>query len=98
MAPEMRRRVLGDAGCVIAPLPDDSDGRPDISAALRYMGMRGINHALVEAGTGLVTSFLAAWRMGFSKGAALSHTGCERRKEARARHSLFNPESSIIQG
>ncbi|MDP4924963.1 MAG: RibD family protein, partial [Alphaproteobacteria bacterium] len=59
-APEMRRRVLGDAGCVIAPLPDDSDGRPDISAALRYMGMRGINHALVEAGTGLVTSFLAA--------------------------------------
>ena len=42
------------------PLPDDVDGRPDICAALHYMGARGINHALVEAGTGLVTSFLAA--------------------------------------
>ena len=45
---------------VTVPLPDDAAGRPDIGAALRYMGDRGINHALVEAGTGLVTSFLAA--------------------------------------
>ena len=59
-APEPRRQALGDAGCVIVPLPDNADGRPDIGAALRYMGTRGINHALVEAGTGLVTSFLAA--------------------------------------
>ena len=59
-APESRRQALGNAGCVIVPLPDDADGRPDIGAALRYMGTRGINHALVEAGTGLVTSFLAA--------------------------------------
>ena len=59
-APESRRQALGDAGCVIVPLPDDADGRPDIGAALRYMGTRGINHALVEAGTDLVTSFLAA--------------------------------------
>ena len=42
------------------PLPEDADGRPDIGAALRYMGTRGVNHALVEAGTSLVTSFLAA--------------------------------------
>ena len=42
------------------PLPDDAGGRPDIGAALHYLGTRGINHALVEAGTGLVTSFLAA--------------------------------------
>ena len=59
-ASEQRRQMLGDAGCVIVPLPDDADGRPDIGAALHYVGARGINHALVEAGTGLVTSFLAA--------------------------------------
>jgi len=59
-ASEQRRQALGGAGCVIVPLPDDADGRPDIDAALQYMGGRGINHALVEAGTGLVTSFLAA--------------------------------------
>jgi diaminohydroxyphosphoribosylaminopyrimidine deaminase/5-amino-6-(5-phosphoribosylamino)uracil reductase len=59
-APEQRRNALGNAGCVIVPLPDDADGRPDVGAALRYMAMQGINHALVEAGTGLVTSFLAA--------------------------------------
>ena len=59
-APEQRRQALGDAGCVIVPLPNDADGRPDIGAALHYMGARGINHALVEAGTGLVTSFLSA--------------------------------------
>ena len=58
-APEQCRQALADAGCVIVPLPDDAVGRPDIGAALRYMGDRGINHALVEAGTGLVTSFLA---------------------------------------
>ncbi|MDB3879768.1 bifunctional diaminohydroxyphosphoribosylaminopyrimidine deaminase/5-amino-6-(5-phosphoribosylamino)uracil reductase RibD [Alphaproteobacteria bacterium] len=60
MASKQRRQVLGDAGCVIVPLPDDADGRPDIGAALHYMGARGVNHALVEAGSGLVTSFLAA--------------------------------------
>jgi diaminohydroxyphosphoribosylaminopyrimidine deaminase/5-amino-6-(5-phosphoribosylamino)uracil reductase len=59
-ASEQRRQMLGDAGCVIVPLPDDADGRLDIGAALHYVGARGINHALVEAGTGLVTSFLAA--------------------------------------
>ena len=59
-APEQRRQALGDAGCVIVPLPDDADGRPDVGAALHYMGVRGISHGLVEAGTGLVTSFLAA--------------------------------------
>jgi diaminohydroxyphosphoribosylaminopyrimidine deaminase/5-amino-6-(5-phosphoribosylamino)uracil reductase len=58
-APEQRRQALDDAGCVIVPLPDDAGGRPDIGAALHYMGERGINHALVEAGTGLVTSFFA---------------------------------------
>jgi riboflavin biosynthesis pyrimidine reductase len=60
IAPEQRRQALGDVGCVIVPLPDDAGGRPDIGAALHYVGARGINHALVEAGTGLVTSFLAA--------------------------------------
>ena len=59
-APEQRRQALVDTGCVIVPLPDDADGRPDIGAALHFMGAKGINHALVEAGTGLVTSFLAA--------------------------------------
>ena len=59
-APAKRRQALDDAGCVIVPLPDDSDGRPDIGAALRCMGAKGINHALVEAGTDLVTSFLAS--------------------------------------
>ena len=60
VAPKKRRQALEDAGCVIVLLPDDADGRPDVGAALHYMGVRGINHGLVEAGTGLVTSFLAA--------------------------------------
>jgi diaminohydroxyphosphoribosylaminopyrimidine deaminase/5-amino-6-(5-phosphoribosylamino)uracil reductase len=41
-------------------LPLDAAGRPDIGAALEYLGSHGVNHLLVEAGTGLATAFLAA--------------------------------------
>ena len=59
-APAHRREELGAAGCVIVVLPNDANGKPDVEAALRYLGETGINNAFVEAGTGLVTSFLAA--------------------------------------
>jgi len=59
-APADRRDQLSAAGCVIVVLPDDANGKPDVEAALRYLGDIGVNNVLVEAGTGLVTSFLAA--------------------------------------
>ena len=34
--------------------------KPDINAGLQYLGTQGVNHALIEAGPGIVTSILAA--------------------------------------
>jgi len=59
-APAHRREELGAAGCVIVVLPNDANGKPDVEAALRYLGETGVNNAFVEAGTGLVTSFFSS--------------------------------------
>ena len=41
-------------------LPDDAVGKPDVNAGMQYLGKKGVNNVLIEAGPGLVTSFLAA--------------------------------------
>jgi diaminohydroxyphosphoribosylaminopyrimidine deaminase/5-amino-6-(5-phosphoribosylamino)uracil reductase len=41
-------------------LPDDAAGKLDVKAGLQFLGTKGVNHALIEAGPSLVTSFLAA--------------------------------------
>ena len=59
-ATKQRRDELTAAGASIVPLPNDGAGKPDVSAGMQYLGTKGINHALIEAGPSLVTSFLAA--------------------------------------
>ena len=51
---------LSAAGASIVVMPNDSSGKLDVSAALRYLGKEGINNVLIEAGTEIVTSFLTA--------------------------------------
>jgi diaminohydroxyphosphoribosylaminopyrimidine deaminase/5-amino-6-(5-phosphoribosylamino)uracil reductase len=55
-----RQTMLRAAGGEVVCLPLDAAGHPDIGAALEYLGSHGVNHLLVEAGTGLATAFLAA--------------------------------------
>ncbi len=59
-ATKQRRDELIAAGATVVPLPDDAAGKPDVSAGMRYLGTKGVNHALIEAGPSLVTSILAA--------------------------------------
>jgi diaminohydroxyphosphoribosylaminopyrimidine deaminase/5-amino-6-(5-phosphoribosylamino)uracil reductase len=55
-----RKTELEERGAILVPLASDSSGRPDIGAALSYLGGCGVNHLLVEAGAGLSTAFLAS--------------------------------------
>ena len=59
-ATKRRRNELMHAGASIVQLPNDEVGKPDINAGLQYLGTKGVNHALIEAGPGIVTSILAA--------------------------------------
>ena len=59
-ATKQRRDELTAAGASIVLLPDDAVGKPDVNAGMQYLGTQGVNHALIEAGPGLVTSILAA--------------------------------------
>ena len=59
-ATTQRRDELKAAGASIVQLPDDAVGNPDVTAGMQYLGTKGVNHALLEAGPGLVTSILAA--------------------------------------
>ena len=59
-ASRQRRDALVAVGASIISLPDDAAGKPDVNAGLQYLGKKGVNHALIEAGPGLVTSFLIA--------------------------------------
>lgn len=59
-ATKQRRDELIAAGASIVLLPDDSVGKPDVTAGMRYLGSKGVNNALIEAGPGLVSSILAA--------------------------------------
>ncbi len=59
-ATKQRRDDLMSAGASIVELPNDAAGKPDISAGIQYLGTKGVNNVLVEAGPGLVTSIIAA--------------------------------------
>ena len=59
-ATKQRRDELIAAGASIVLLPDDTVGKPDVTAGMLYLGTKGVNHALIEAGPGLFTSFLEA--------------------------------------
>ncbi len=59
-ATRQRHDALKSVGASIVLLPDDAGGKPDVNAGLQYLGKVGVNHALVEAGPCLVTSFLMA--------------------------------------
>ncbi len=59
-ATRQRHDALKSVGASIVLLPDDAVGKPDINVGLQYLGKVGVNHALVEAGPCLVTSFLSA--------------------------------------
>jgi diaminohydroxyphosphoribosylaminopyrimidine deaminase/5-amino-6-(5-phosphoribosylamino)uracil reductase len=55
-----RREALVAAGADIIGVASDPRGRPDIGAALRALGARGLTRVLVEGGGGLAGSLLAA--------------------------------------
>ena len=59
-ATKERRDAFTAAGASVVLLPDDSVGKPDVTAGMRYLGTNGVNNALIEAGPGLVTSILRA--------------------------------------
>ena len=59
-ATNQRRDELMTAGASVVQLPDDAVGKPDITTGIQYLGTKGVNNALIEAGPGLVTSTLAA--------------------------------------
>ena len=59
-AKEQQREALMALGASIVVLPDDVDGKPEVTAGLQYLGSKGVNNVLIEAGSKLVTSFLAA--------------------------------------
>ena len=55
-----RRDALMALGASIKLLPDNAAGKLGVNAGLQYLGTKGINHVLIEAGPALVTSFLMA--------------------------------------
>ena len=59
-ASQQRRAALTTAGAIVTVLPADAQGKVDFSAALEHLGAAGINKVLVEAGTGITTTVLAA--------------------------------------
>ena len=58
--PAERRKRLAAIGARLVAMPCDDDGRPAIAAALAFLAKSGVNHLMVEAGTGLATGFLQA--------------------------------------
>jgi riboflavin biosynthesis pyrimidine reductase len=58
--PAERRKGLAAAGATLVTIPSGDDGRPAIAAALTFLAEAGVNHLLVEAGTGLATGFMQA--------------------------------------
>ena len=58
--PAERRKRLAAAGARLVAVPCGDDGRPAIAAALAFLADSGVNHLMVEAGTGLATGFMQA--------------------------------------
>lgn len=55
----LRREALTDLGVDVIDVPPEDVGRPDIGAALRLLGERGLTRLLVEGGGRLIASLLA---------------------------------------
>lgn len=55
-----REQACKDAGAEIIRVRADSDGRPDITAALSELAGRGINRVLAECGPGVAAALLKA--------------------------------------
>ena len=55
----IRRDALTDLGVEVLEVPPEEVGRPDIAAALRRLGERGLTRLLVEGGGRLIASLLA---------------------------------------
>ena len=58
--PDKHKAKFSNFGATVVVLPDDSTGKLDVCAALKYMGSQGLNHVLIEAGTEIVTAFINA--------------------------------------
>ena len=56
----LRVRAFADLGVEVLEAPPEEVGRPDIAAALRILGERGLTRLLVEGGGRLIASLLAA--------------------------------------
>jgi len=52
-----KRRTLEAKGVEVVELPPDTQGRPDITSLLQYLGGKGIQAVLVEGGAGVLGSF-----------------------------------------
>jgi 3,4-dihydroxy 2-butanone 4-phosphate synthase/GTP cyclohydrolase II len=59
-SPPERQAVLEAAGAKVLRLPADSDGRVDLDGLCRRLHGLGIKSLMVEGGTHIITSFLAA--------------------------------------
>jgi len=59
----LRRRALADLGVEVVEVPPEETGRPDLQAALLQLGALGLTRLLVEGGSRLVASLLAADRV-----------------------------------
>ena len=56
----VRVKAFADLGVEVIEVPPEEVGRPDIAAALRILGGRGLTRLLVEGGGRLVASLMAA--------------------------------------
>ncbi len=52
-----RQRTLEERGVSLVPVPEDPDGRVDLSALVSELGRRGLSEVLVEGGGELLASF-----------------------------------------
>ena len=59
-APKDRLMAIKKTGATVTTLTTDSQGQLDLQAVLSHLGIIGINTILVEAGTGVTTTMLAA--------------------------------------
>jgi 5-amino-6-(5-phosphoribosylamino)uracil reductase/diaminohydroxyphosphoribosylaminopyrimidine deaminase/5-amino-6-(5-phosphoribosylamino)uracil reductase len=57
-APRERMRAVADRGADVLVLPQDADGRVDLTAALAALVERGVDSLLIEGGRGLITATL----------------------------------------
>jgi diaminohydroxyphosphoribosylaminopyrimidine deaminase/5-amino-6-(5-phosphoribosylamino)uracil reductase len=55
-APKKRLLALQEVGAQIVTMPADIDGHVDIISSLDYLGSKGVNSVLIEAGMGVMTA------------------------------------------